>query len=164
MLTVGLSGLSLFLTYPLSITAAYLYAFCFIFVTFVAPGMLVWAQRYKKCVMCTFRDEQCPRRLTYLTARSEAPGTPQCLKSIGVYLCPAELATAVDRPIAAVTAMSPDAAVVAEWWYDASCHGFRLNGRRQTILGWPRWRPRDAPRRRIVIPPESGEARTQTVG
>lgn len=56
-LTAALSGLSLLLTYPLSITAAYLYAFCFIFVTFVAPGMLVWAQRYKKYVIYAFHDE-----------------------------------------------------------------------------------------------------------
>ncbi|KAI0365238.1 phosphatidylinositol N-acetylglucosaminyltransferase [Pilatotrama ljubarskyi] len=54
MVTVFLSGLSLLLTYPLSVTAAYLYAFCFIFVTFVAPGMLVWAQRFKNEIRGTW--------------------------------------------------------------------------------------------------------------
>ncbi|KAL1951953.1 hypothetical protein VTO73DRAFT_1102 [Trametes versicolor] len=53
-LTVALSGLSLLLTYPLSVTAAYLYAFCFVFVTFIAPGMLVWAQRYKNEIRGTW--------------------------------------------------------------------------------------------------------------
>lgn len=47
-LTIVLCGLSTALTYPLSATATYLYLSCFIFVTFIAPGMLVWAQRFKK--------------------------------------------------------------------------------------------------------------------
>ncbi len=50
-LTIIISGLSIGLTYPLSSTAAYIYYACFIFVTFIAPGVLVWAQRYKKCVL-----------------------------------------------------------------------------------------------------------------
>ncbi|KAI0825144.1 phosphatidylinositol N-acetylglucosaminyltransferase [Trametes gibbosa] len=52
--TAFLSGLSLLLTYPLSVTATYLYAVCFIFVTFVAPGILVWAQRYKNEIRGTW--------------------------------------------------------------------------------------------------------------
>ncbi|KAI0361638.1 phosphatidylinositol N-acetylglucosaminyltransferase [Trametes cingulata] len=52
--TVFLVGLSLLLTYPLSTTATYLYTFCFIFVTFVAPGMLVWAQRFKNEIRGTW--------------------------------------------------------------------------------------------------------------
>ncbi|KAH9849770.1 phosphatidylinositol N-acetylglucosaminyltransferase [Lenzites betulinus] len=52
--TALLSGLSLALTYPLSATATYLYAFSFIFVTFVAPAMLVWAQRYKNEIRGTW--------------------------------------------------------------------------------------------------------------
>ncbi len=49
-LTVLISTLSLALTYPLSNTAAYIYFACFTFVTFIAPAVLVWAQRYKKYV------------------------------------------------------------------------------------------------------------------
>lgn len=53
-LTILISGLSIGVTYSLSSSAAYIYSACFIFVTFIAPGVLVWAQRYKKCVLtCT---------------------------------------------------------------------------------------------------------------
>ncbi|KAI0778174.1 phosphatidylinositol N-acetylglucosaminyltransferase [Trametes elegans] len=53
-LTGLLSGLSIALTYPLSTTAAYLYSVCFTFVTFIAPAMLVWAQRYKNEIRGTW--------------------------------------------------------------------------------------------------------------
>ncbi|KAH9898409.1 phosphatidylinositol N-acetylglucosaminyltransferase [Cubamyces lactineus] len=53
-LTVVLCGLSTTLTYPLSATATYLYLSCFIFVTFIAPGMLVWAQRFKNEIRGTW--------------------------------------------------------------------------------------------------------------
>ncbi|KAI0651843.1 phosphatidylinositol N-acetylglucosaminyltransferase [Trametes meyenii] len=53
-LTALLSGLSVILTYPLSATAAHLYTFCFTFVTFLAPAMLVWAQRYKNEIRGTW--------------------------------------------------------------------------------------------------------------
>ncbi|KAI0335283.1 phosphatidylinositol N-acetylglucosaminyltransferase [Cubamyces sp. BRFM 1775] len=53
-LTVVLCGLSIALTYPLSATATYLYLSCFIFVTFIAPGMLVWAQRFKNEIRGTW--------------------------------------------------------------------------------------------------------------
>ena len=36
--------------YGIPSTAAYIYTTCFIFVTLIAPGVLVWAQRYKKYV------------------------------------------------------------------------------------------------------------------
>ncbi|KAI0669911.1 phosphatidylinositol N-acetylglucosaminyltransferase [Trametes maxima] len=54
LLTALLSGLSVILTYPLSTTAAHLYTFCFTFVTFLAPAMLVWAQRYKNEIRGTW--------------------------------------------------------------------------------------------------------------
>lgn len=50
-LTAVISALAVALTHPLSSTAARIYISCFIFVTFIAPGVLVWAQRYKKCVL-----------------------------------------------------------------------------------------------------------------
>ncbi|KAI1797863.1 phosphatidylinositol N-acetylglucosaminyltransferase [Ganoderma leucocontextum] len=53
-LTILISGLSIALTYPLSSTAAYIYFACFIFVTFIAPGVLVWAQRYKNEIRGTW--------------------------------------------------------------------------------------------------------------
>ncbi|KAF8509822.1 phosphatidylinositol N-acetylglucosaminyltransferase [Gautieria morchelliformis] len=46
-LTVVLSTASLYLTIPLSHTAAYLLALLLILITWIAPGVLVWAQRYK---------------------------------------------------------------------------------------------------------------------
>ena len=49
-LTAALLVLSITLTAPLSITVASVYSAVFIFVTFLAPGILVWAQRYKKYV------------------------------------------------------------------------------------------------------------------
>ncbi|TFK89972.1 phosphatidylinositol N-acetylglucosaminyltransferase [Polyporus arcularius HHB13444] len=53
-LTVLISTLSLALTYPLSNTAAYIYFACFTFVTFIAPAVLVWAQRYKNEIRGTW--------------------------------------------------------------------------------------------------------------
>ncbi|PIL31975.1 hypothetical protein GSI_06679 [Ganoderma sinense ZZ0214-1] len=53
-LTILISGLSIGLTYPLSSTAAYIYSTCFVFVTFIAPGVLVWAQRYKNEIRGTW--------------------------------------------------------------------------------------------------------------
>ncbi|KAI8995618.1 phosphatidylinositol N-acetylglucosaminyltransferase [Trametes punicea] len=53
-LTILLCGLSVALTYPLSSTATFLYIACFIFVTFIAPGMLVWAQRFKNEIRGTW--------------------------------------------------------------------------------------------------------------
>ncbi|KAI0735178.1 phosphatidylinositol N-acetylglucosaminyltransferase [Earliella scabrosa] len=53
-LTTLISALSIFLTWPLSTTAAYIYVSCFIFVTFIAPAMLVWAQRYKNEIRGTW--------------------------------------------------------------------------------------------------------------
>lgn len=47
-LTTCLCGMSIWLTVPLSSSVSYLYAGVFTAVTFVAPGVLVWAQRYKK--------------------------------------------------------------------------------------------------------------------
>jgi phosphatidylinositol glycan class C protein len=47
-ITLLLSTLCIYLTAPLSTTILYLYAATLIFVTFVAPGVLVWAQKYKK--------------------------------------------------------------------------------------------------------------------
>lgn len=41
---------------PLSITVTCLYAITFIFVTFLAPAVLVWAQKYKKYAL--FRPYQ----------------------------------------------------------------------------------------------------------
>jgi len=46
-ITLLLSTLCIYLTAPLSTTILYLYAATLIFVTFVAPGVLVWAQKYK---------------------------------------------------------------------------------------------------------------------
>lgn len=85
--TALLSGLSLALTYPLSATATYLYAFSFIFVTFVAPAMLVWAQRYKKCVRsCPYRCSSC-RRLTCLFSEIRGtwdPAVPKVYRRLSV--------------------------------------------------------------------------------
>ncbi|EJF66685.1 phosphatidylinositol N-acetylglucosaminyltransferase [Dichomitus squalens] len=53
-LTTLISVLSVILTYPLSSTAAYIYIACFIFVTLVAPGVLVWAQKYKNEIRGTW--------------------------------------------------------------------------------------------------------------
>ncbi|KAI0724545.1 phosphatidylinositol N-acetylglucosaminyltransferase [Cerioporus squamosus] len=53
-LTLLISALSLVLTYPLSNTAAYIYVACFMFVTFIAPAVLVWAQRYKNEIRGTW--------------------------------------------------------------------------------------------------------------
>ncbi|KAG2159879.1 phosphatidylinositol N-acetylglucosaminyltransferase subunit C [Suillus bovinus] len=46
--TLTLCVLSFTLTAPLSVSVAYIYAGISITVTFVAPGVLVWAQKYKK--------------------------------------------------------------------------------------------------------------------
>ena len=48
LLTIILSASCLHLTMPLSITVTCLYAITFVFVTFLAPAVLVWAQKYKK--------------------------------------------------------------------------------------------------------------------
>ncbi|KAI0801276.1 phosphatidylinositol N-acetylglucosaminyltransferase [Fomes fomentarius] len=66
-LTALISALSIILTYPLSNTAAYIYISCFIFVTFIAPAVLVWAQRYKNEIRGTW-DPAVPkvnRRLSF---------------------------------------------------------------------------------------------------
>jgi hypothetical protein len=47
-ITLLLSTLSICLTTSLSATVSYIYAVTLILVTFVAPGVLVWAQKYKK--------------------------------------------------------------------------------------------------------------------
>lgn len=49
-LTLTLLGLSVYLTASLSSTIASLYTAVFAFVTFIAPGVLIWAQRFKKYV------------------------------------------------------------------------------------------------------------------
>ncbi|TFK57287.1 phosphatidylinositol N-acetylglucosaminyltransferase [Heliocybe sulcata] len=46
-LTVALAGASLRLAYPLSATLVFVLGFMFIFVTFVAPWVLFWSQKYK---------------------------------------------------------------------------------------------------------------------
>jgi len=48
--TLTLCVLSFGLTVPLSISAASAFAGVSVAVTFVAPGVLVWAQKYKKHV------------------------------------------------------------------------------------------------------------------
>jgi len=47
LLTFSLSTLCLNLTASLSVPVSYIYAATLLFVTFVAPGVLVWAQKYK---------------------------------------------------------------------------------------------------------------------
>jgi len=47
LLTLFLSVLSLVLTAPLSATVAYLFLFILFAITFLAPAVLVWAQKYK---------------------------------------------------------------------------------------------------------------------
>lgn len=47
-LTVFLCVSSVYLTATLSTLVAYIYVVLFFFVTFGAPGMFVWAQKYKK--------------------------------------------------------------------------------------------------------------------
>lgn len=49
LLAAAMSAMSVWLILPFSSTVAYLCATCFACVTFVAPAVLVWAQRYKKC-------------------------------------------------------------------------------------------------------------------
>jgi phosphatidylinositol glycan class C protein len=39
--------LSLYLTASLSVPVSYIYAATLLFVTFIAPGVLMWAQKYK---------------------------------------------------------------------------------------------------------------------
>lgn len=73
LLTFSLSTLCLSLSASLSATVSYLYAATLVLVTFVAPGILVWAQKYKKCVFVPTRLPT--SELTYLVARSEVPGT-----------------------------------------------------------------------------------------
>ncbi|GBE77900.1 phosphatidylinositol N-acetylglucosaminyltransferase [Sparassis latifolia] len=46
-MTSVLCSSSIFLAAPLSTSVMYLFIITFVFVTFVAPGVLVWAQRYK---------------------------------------------------------------------------------------------------------------------
>lgn len=50
MLTACLVGGSMILMASFSTSMAYLYGFILLFVTFVAPGILIWAQVFKKCV------------------------------------------------------------------------------------------------------------------
>ncbi|OBZ79790.1 Phosphatidylinositol N-acetylglucosaminyltransferase GPI2 subunit [Grifola frondosa] len=53
-LTIAICALSIYLTVALSSTAVYLYCACFASVTFIAPGVLVWAQRYKNEIRGTW--------------------------------------------------------------------------------------------------------------
>lgn len=53
-LTSALCASSLLLTASLSPAVTYLFAACFAFVTFFAPGVLVWAQRYKNEIRGTW--------------------------------------------------------------------------------------------------------------
>lgn len=48
LLTLLLSALAISLTAPLSATITTLFAAVLVFVALVAPGVLVWAQRFKK--------------------------------------------------------------------------------------------------------------------
>ncbi|PCH33625.1 phosphatidylinositol N-acetylglucosaminyltransferase [Wolfiporia cocos MD-104 SS10] len=54
LITTALGGSSLALTLPLSTPATILITVSFIFVTFVAPGVLVWAQKYKNEIRGTW--------------------------------------------------------------------------------------------------------------
>jgi len=47
LLTLSFSMLSLYLTASLSVPVSYIYAATLLFVTFIAPGVLMWAQKYK---------------------------------------------------------------------------------------------------------------------
>ena len=47
-LTAGLLSLAITLTAPLSTTVAWVYSAVFAFVTFAAPGCLIWAQKFMK--------------------------------------------------------------------------------------------------------------------
>ena len=58
LLTVILLASCLRLTMPLSVTVTCLYAITFIFVTFLAPAVLVWAQKYKKYLPFIFLQYQ----------------------------------------------------------------------------------------------------------
>ncbi|KAI0078891.1 phosphatidylinositol N-acetylglucosaminyltransferase [Panus rudis PR-1116 ss-1] len=60
MLTLCLTSLSLKLTAPLSTTVTYLYGTIYVFIMFVAPGLLMWAQRYKNELRGTW-DVAVPR-------------------------------------------------------------------------------------------------------
>ncbi|KDQ63737.1 hypothetical protein JAAARDRAFT_115488, partial [Jaapia argillacea MUCL 33604] len=42
-----LSALSIYLSSALSTTVTFIFIYVFVFVTFIAPGMLVWSQKYK---------------------------------------------------------------------------------------------------------------------
>ena len=71
MLTLSLLILVMTLTAPLSTTVAWVYSAVFFFVTFAAPGALIWAQKFKKCgpfprTICAIRSD---------VQRSEIRGT-----------------------------------------------------------------------------------------
>jgi hypothetical protein len=51
LLALLLSLLSICLTAPLSAAVSCIYAATLVAVTFVAPGVLMWAQKYKKCAL-----------------------------------------------------------------------------------------------------------------
>jgi len=71
LLTLSMSMLSLVLTASLSTTVSYIYAATLVFVTFIAPGVLVWAQKYKKYALHLHLQVSW---LIWYIARSEAPG------------------------------------------------------------------------------------------
>lgn len=62
MLTVFLVTSSVSFTAPLSSMVTYLYTAIYVFAMFVAPGLLMWAQRYKKYVyflLCLVTSTHC---------------------------------------------------------------------------------------------------------
>jgi phosphatidylinositol glycan class C protein len=54
-MTVLLSFLAVVLTAPLSWTVTFIFSVSLLFVTFLAPAMLVWAQKHKKLVLKIYR-------------------------------------------------------------------------------------------------------------
>ena len=48
LLTSGLAASAIWFTVTLSWNVAWLYTLIFFFVTFLAPALLMWAQKYKK--------------------------------------------------------------------------------------------------------------------
>lgn len=74
LITLLLSLLSVYLTASLSATVSCIYAVTLVLVTFIAPGVLVWAQKYKKYALSLIQlVTTC--LLIYFIARSEVPGT-----------------------------------------------------------------------------------------
>lgn len=50
-LTLAISSSSIFLMAPISFNMASIFAAVLVSVTFIAPAILVWAQKFKKCVI-----------------------------------------------------------------------------------------------------------------